>query len=323
MLKVYRLSVKRSGAPVHRLHVTAKQSTCAASLRKVSSVAPGLGTVARRPVSEVRVKVILFCGGQGLRLRELSDSIPKAMVMVGGRPILWHIMNYYAHFGHREFILCLGYQADVIRDYFQHYREASSDLVVTEQGRSLESLYNDTEHWRISFVDTGLEASVGQRLRAAGRYAGDDDIFLANYGDVLTDAPLDELVERFRRARKLAAFIAVRPRPYTFHLVRLNGRDHVRSVQEVNKADLWINGGYFMFRREILDEIGPGEDLVPDVLPRLIERDEVLGYRYDGFWAPMDTVRDWQNLEAYVASGDLPWAVWQERGAGLEAGEPA
>lgn len=285
-------------------------------------MAAGLGTVDRGLVPEVRVKVILFCGGQGLRLRELSDSIPKPMVAVGGRPLLWHIMSYYAHFGHREFILCLGYRADVIRDYFQHYREASSDSVMTEEGRSLELLSSNIEDWRISFVDTGLDASVGQRLRTAGRHTGDDDIFLANYGDVLTDAPLQELLKRFLRTRKLAAFIAVRPRPYTFHLVRLNGR-HVRSIREVSKADLWINGGYFMFRREILDEIGPGEDLVPDVLPRLIERDEVLAYRHDGFWAPMDTVRDWQNLEAHVASGDLPWAVWQERAAGLEEGEPA
>ena len=269
------------------------------------------------------MKVILFCGGQGLRLRELSDSIPKPMVTVGDRPILWHIMNYYAHFGHREFILCLGFRADVIREYFEHYLQASSDSVMTEEGRSLESVSRNIEDWRITFVDTGLDASVGQRLRAVGRHVGDDDVFLANYGDVLTDAPLDELVQRFRRTRKLAAFIAVRPRPYTFHLVRLNGRDHVQSVQEVSKADLWINGGYFMFRREILDEIGPGEDLVPDVLPRLIERDEVLGYRYDGFWAPMDTVRDWQNLEAHVASGDVPWAVWQEPGARLEAAETA
>lgn len=269
------------------------------------------------------MKVVLFCGGQGLRLRELSDSIPKPMVTVGDRPILWHIMNYYAHFGHREFILCLGFRADVIRDYFEHHLQASRNPVMTAKERSQKSLSRDTSNWHVTFVDTGLDASVGQRLRAVGRHVGDDDIFLANYGDVLTDAPLDELVERFRHTRKLAAFIAVRPRPYTFHLVRLNGRDHVQGVQEVSKADLWINGGYFMFRREILDEIGPGEDLVPDVLPRLIERDEVLGYRYDGFWAPMDTVRDWQNLEARVASGDTPWAVWQEPGARLEAGETA
>ena len=247
------------------------------------------------------MKVVLFCGGQGLRLRDLSGSIPKPMIEVGGRPVLWHIMNYYGHFGHREFILGLGYGADSIRDYFEN------------------GTFPD---WRISFVDTGLEASIGQRLRAAGPYTGDDAIFLANYGDVLTDAPLPDLLQRFRRSGKLAAFIAVRPHAYTFHLVRVTNRHRVRSVEEVSKADLWINGGYFMLRREILDEIGPADDLVPDVLPRLIERNQVLGYRYDGFWAPMDTLRDWQNLEAIVASGSPPWAVWRDATGATEGGDP-
>ncbi len=253
-------------------------------------------------MSEDRVKVVLFCGGQGLRLRDHSGSIPKPMVEVGGRPVLWHIMNYYAHFGHREFVLCLGYGASSIRDYFDG---------------------GDFRDWSISFVDTGVDASIGQRLRAAGPYTGGGDIFLANYGDVLTDAPLPALLDRFRRSRKLAAFIAVRPHPYTFHLVNLGRGDRVKRVQEVSKADLWMNGGYFMLRRAILDEIGPLDDLVPDLLPRLIKRDEVLGYRYDGFWGPMDTIRDWQNLEALVASGRPPWAVWHRAASTPETTETA
>lgn len=237
-------------------------------------------------------------------MREHSDSIPKPMVTVGDRPILWHIMRYYAHFGHREFVLCLGFRADVIRDYFLHHGEESS------------------ADWHISFEDTGLEASVGERLKAVGRHLSDDDIFLANYGDVLTDAPLPGLIKSFQRSHKLAAFLAVRPTPYTFHLVRFDGRHRVRDVQDVSRADLWLNGGYFMFRREVLDAIGPGEDLVPDVIPRLIERDQVLGYRHDGFWAPMDTVRDWQNLERHVESGHMPWAVWQGPPSDGSAREP-
>jgi len=246
------------------------------------------------------VKVILFCGGQGLRLRDHSGSIPKPMVEIGGRPILWNIMNYYAHFGHREFVLCLGYGAETIRDYF-------------EQRRHTDCQPGDSDDWQISYVDTGVETSIGQRLLAAGPHTGNDDIILANYGDVLTNAPLPELLERFRQSGKMVAFIAVRPRAYTFHLVRLNAEEHVQRVEEVSTADLWINGGYFMLRRQLLDEIGQFDDLVPDVLPRLIKRDEVLGYRYEGFWMPMDTVRDWQNLEGLVASGSPPWAVWQDR----------
>lgn len=258
------------------------------------------------------MKVVLFCGGQGLRIREHSKSIPKPMVTVGGRPILWHIMKFYAHFGHREFIICLGFRAEVIRDYFLHFRDPSDDPVTSEGGRPVESLAGGAEDWRIDFVDTGLDTSIGQRLRTAGPYTGDDEIFLANYGDVLTDAPLPDLIRHFQRSGKLAAFLAVRPTPYTFHLVRFDGHHRVRDVQDVSRADLWLNGGYFMFRRAVLDEIGPGEDLVPDVIPRLIERDQVLGYRHDGFWAPMDTVRDWQNLEQHVQSGRMPWAVWRQ-----------
>jgi glucose-1-phosphate cytidylyltransferase len=233
-------------------------------------------------------------------------------------------MRYYAHFGIKDFVLCLGYRSDAIKDYFLRYNEASSnDFVLADGGRSIELIKSDIADWRISFIDTGLQASVGQRLKAVGKYLADDDIFLANYGDVLTDAPLPDLIRRFQRSGKLAAFLAVRPKAYTFHLVRFDGPTRVRGVQDVSKADLWLNGGYFMFRREVLDEIEPGEDLVPDVLPRLIARDEVLAYRYDGFWAPMDTLRDWQNLEAYVESGVMPWAVWQEGPTEEPAREPS
>lgn len=245
-------------------------------------------------------------------MRDYSETIPKPMVPVGDRPILWHVMRYYAHFGHTEFTLCLGYRADVIKDFFLRYAEtAASDFVPSEGGLSVERLRSDVEEWRIKFVDTGLDAPVGQRLLAVRDQSGDDEVFLANYGDVLTDAPLDDLLARFLRSGKMAAFIAVRPTPYTFHLVTTSRQERVTNLESISTSNLRINGGYFMFRRAIFDEIGPGEDLVPDILSRLIDRGEVLGFRYDGFWAPMDTVRDWQTLEGYVASGDMPWAVWE------------
>jgi len=255
---------------------------------------------------------VLFCGGLGLRMRDYSDTIPKPMVPIGDRPILWHVMRYYAHFGHNEFTLCLGYRADVIKDFFLRYAEtAGSDFALSDGGRSVERLRSDIEDWRIDFIDTGLDAPVGQRLLAVRDQIGEDEVFLANYGDVLTDAPLDQLLARFLQSGKMAAFIAVRPSAYTFHVVSTNDRDQVTSLESISSADLRINGGYFMFRRAIFDEIGPDEDLVPDVFSRLIERGEVLGFRYDGFWAPMDTLRDWQILEGRVADGDIPWAVWE------------
>jgi glucose-1-phosphate cytidylyltransferase len=259
------------------------------------------------------MKVVLFCGGQGLRIREHSETLPKPMISIGYRPMLWHIMKIYAHYGVKDFVLCLGYRADAIKDYFLRYSEAiSNDFVMADGGRSIELLRSDIHDWRISFIDTGLHASVGERLRAVRSFVDDEDIFLANYGDVLTDAPLPDLIRSFRRTGKMAGFLAVRPTSYTFHLVRFEGRHQVRDVRDVSKADLWLNGGYFMFRREVLDELQPGEDLVPDLLPRLIEQNQVVAYRYDGFWAPMDTLRDIQNLEGFVQSGHMPWAVWQQ-----------
>lgn len=257
------------------------------------------------------MRVVLFCGGQGLRLRDHSESLPKPMVSVGYRPILWHVMRTYAHWGHRDFILALGYRADTIKDYFLGYNEAlSNDFVLHRGGRELELVSQDIEDWEIRFADTGLHTNVGQRLLALADHLQDEDMFLANYGDVLTDAPLPSIIEHFRQSGKLAGFVAVRPRPYTFHLVDVTGDHRVSGIQDIGSSDLWINGGYLMFRREFLAEIGPGEDLVPDVFPRLIERGLLAAYRYDGFWAPMDTIRDWQRLGAMADSGNMPWAVW-------------
>jgi glucose-1-phosphate cytidylyltransferase len=155
------------------------------------------------------MKVVLFCGGRGLRLREHSEAIPKPMVQIGYRPILWHVMRYYAHYGHRDFILCLGYRADAIKDYFLHYDEAASnDFVLSEGGRRVELLGSDIADWRITFADTGLDTTIGERLRRVRHLLEGEEIFLANYGDTLTDAPLDELVETFRELLRVERVVA-------------------------------------------------------------------------------------------------------------------
>jgi glucose-1-phosphate cytidylyltransferase len=260
------------------------------------------------------LKVVLFCGGQGIRLRELSESIPKPMVRIGYRPILWHVMRYYAHFGHQDFICCLGYKADVIKEYFLRYNEAlSNDFVLSGAGRDVQLLRSDMDDWRISFVDTGLRANLGQRLRAVQPHLAGEEIFLANYGDVLTDAPLDDLIEDFRRSDAIAAFVAVQPSSYSFHIVRMRPGNGglVERIEDVRTSDTWINGGYFLFRQEIFDYIQPGEELVEAPFRRLIEIDKLLAFRYQGFWAPMDTLKDVQNLETMYEAGRPPWAVWQ------------
>ena len=259
------------------------------------------------------MKVVLFCGGLGLRLREYSDTVPKPMVPIGVRPVLWHVMRYYAHFGHREFVLALGYRAEVIKEYFLRYSEAlSNDFILAEGGTKLDLLSTDIQDWRITFADTGHHSVVGQRLLNVRRHIGDDEMFLANYGDTLTDAPLDSLVDDFRRSGRIAAFLCVRP-TYSFHLVEFGDDNRVTGIEHVQHSDTWINGGYFLFRREIFDYLRPGEDLVEAPFGRLIAEGQLMGFRYDGFWAPMDTLKDKQELDALYERGDPPWAVWRRQ----------
>jgi glucose-1-phosphate cytidylyltransferase len=263
------------------------------------------------------VKVVLFCGGLGLRLREHSERVPKPMVPIGYRPILWHVMKYYAHFGHKDFVLCLGYKADVVKEYFLNYNEAlSNDFVLDGNGHDggptsrVELLSSDIHDWRITFADTGLHANIGQRLKAVQRYVAGEEVFLANYGDVLTDAPLPELVDDFLKRDKVAAFISVKP-TYTFHVVTAHEDGVVERIDDVRVSDIWINGGYMILRKEIFDCIGDGEELVQEPFQRLIKQDLLIAYRYEGFWAPMDTLKDQQQLESLHETGRPPWAVWQ------------
>lgn len=262
------------------------------------------------------MKVVIFCGGQGIRLREYAETVPKPMVPIGPRPVLWHVMRYYAHFGHRDFILCLGYRADAIKEYFLRYSEAvSNDFVLADGGRSIELLATDIADWRITFVDTGLQATIAQRLEAVRPHLESEDVFLANYGDVLTDAPINDLIERFRASDRTAAFLAVRP-SYSFHVVRTGLDDAVTGLTNARDADIWINGGHFIFRRGIFDYIEDDEELVEQPFARLIEGDRLAAYKHDGFWAPMDTLKEVQMLQAMYESGKSPWTRWtREPGA--------
>jgi len=168
------------------------------------------------------MKVVLFCGGLGLRMSDGSGSIPKPMVTIGNRPILWHIMKYYAHFGHKDFIICLGHRAEAIKDFFLNYNEAlSNDFVLSEGGKRVELIRSDIDDWRITFVNTGLHSSIGQRLCAVREYLGEDESFLATYGDGLTDAPLPDVVTSHDSHKNVATFLCVRPTNYSFHTVEV------------------------------------------------------------------------------------------------------
>jgi glucose-1-phosphate cytidylyltransferase len=256
------------------------------------------------------VKVVIFCGGQGMRMREASESVPKPMIPIGNRPILWHIMKYYAHYGYTDFVLCLGYKADVIKHFFLNYSEAmANDFVLSEGGAKIHLLKTDIHNWNITFVDTGLHANIGQRLRAVREHLGDDDYFLASYGDTLTDADLPAMIERTKDSGVTASFLAARPN-YSFHVVEMDGDGYAHGVHDVTRSDVWINGGFFVMKTEIVDDIRPGEELIHEPFARLMERRQVLAQRHPGFWAPMDTLKDKQTLEQMHESGTAPWQVW-------------
>jgi glucose-1-phosphate cytidylyltransferase len=253
------------------------------------------------------MKVVLFCGGLGMRMGEHRDRLPKPMITIGDRPILWHIMKYYATFGFTDFILCLGYRAEAIKEYFLNYKEElTNDFVLKDGGQRVELLSRDIHDWSITFVSTGLQSTIGQRLKKVEPYIGDDEFFLANYSDVLTDAPLPDMIETLTRSDKTALFLASHP-TYTFHLISFDGENRVQTMEDVTKSGIWINAGYFVFRREIFDLIHEGEDLVEEPFHRLIDQGKLIAYPYDGFWAPMDTIKDRTILEGMLESGHAPW----------------
>ena len=254
------------------------------------------------------MKVVIFCGGLGVRMGEATQRIPKPMIAVGGRPILWHIMKWYASWGCNDFILCLGYKAEIIKQYFLDYNEAlSNDFVLSNGGLDVQLLGTDISSWRITFVDTGAKSTIGERLLAIAPHLGDDPYFLATYGDGLTDAPLPDMIDRLRSAGKTALFLSVRPL-LSMHVVDAGVDGVVTSIEDIQQASVWINGGFFVFRRELLDYVNPGEELVAEPFRRLIEQGELLAYRYEGFWEPMDTIKDKQHLDALAESGRAPWA---------------
>jgi glucose-1-phosphate cytidylyltransferase len=257
------------------------------------------------------MKVVLFCGGMGLRIRD-AENVPKPLVQIGYRPVLWHVMKYYAHYGHKDFILCLGYGADAIKRYFLDYSEcASNDFVLSQGGRKVELYNSDIHDWRITFADTGINSNIGQRLKAVERYLEGEDEFLANYSDGLTDLPLPQQLDHFHRTKKVASFLCVLPN-LSYHVVSTEpGSSLVTGVHAITNGSVRINGGYFAFKKEIFDYLHEGEELVIEPFQRLIEEKQLVGYSYDGFWAGMDTFKDRQSLDSLWGSGSAPWHVWR------------
>jgi glucose-1-phosphate cytidylyltransferase len=260
------------------------------------------------------MKVVLFCGGLGVRRREISEEIPKPMLRIGDRPILWHIMKYYAHYGFQDFILCLGYRANAVKDYFLGYSEPrANNFVISRGGSEVRRLPSEIDGWNITLVDTGLHTNIGQRLKKIQPFLEEDEMFLANYGDNLTDAPIDEMVRDMRDdPAKVAAFLCVPPSS-SFHVISCRGtgrKSSVDRIQTAKESDIWINGGYFVLRREIFDHIKEGDELVPDALNALRQDDRVVAWRHEGFWASMDTPKEMYFLNELYSNGRAKWAKW-------------
>src|SRR5699024_11811609 len=259
------------------------------------------------------MKVVLFCGGLGMRMRDYSEKVPKPMVKLGYRPLLWNVMKYYAHFGHKDFILCLGYKGDYIKRYFVVDEEYTSNNFVLNNGtREVELLNSDIDDWNITFVDTGMRTNIGQRLMKVRPYLDGEDAFLANYADGLTNLPLDEMINEFKTINTVGSFLAYQP-TQSFHVVQLGDNGKGNRISSISKSGLWINSGYFILKKEIFDYMEYGEELVAEPFQRLIQMAMLHGYKYEGFWGAMDTFKDKQRLDGMRADGKTPWRVWDQQ----------
>jgi glucose-1-phosphate cytidylyltransferase len=269
------------------------------------------------------MKVVLFCGGLGLRMQPATETVPKPLVPIGEKPILWHLMKYYSYFGHKDFVLCLGYKGDEIKKFFLNYDEClSNDFVLTRGGKRRQLLKSDIEDWRITFVETGLNVNIGQRLKAVQKYLENEETFLANYSDGLTDLPLPKLIGFHNKHGKIGCVLSVKPF-YVFHIISTTPEGWVKGISQMTQSNLRINGGYFVFKNQIFDYIKEGEDLVNEPFQRLISQNELVAYEYDGFWASLDTYKDKQRLDELVSKNNASWQIWKNNGQTVPGGKSA
>jgi len=246
-----------------------------------------------------------------MRLREFSESIPKPMVPIGYRPIMWHVMKYYAHFGHKDFILCLGHGADAVKRYFLQYDEClSNDFVLSQGGKQIDLISSDIQDWNITFAYTGVNSNIGQRLKAVEKYLEGEEVFLANYSDGLTDMHLPSQIDHFLAFDKMASCICVTP-PLSYHIVSFGNDDYIEKIEGMSRTNMRVNGGYFIFKKDIFRYINPEEELVVEPFQRLIKEGLLVGYKHDGYWECMDTFKDKQRLDEMYARGEAPWEIWK------------
>jgi glucose-1-phosphate cytidylyltransferase len=255
------------------------------------------------------MKVVILAGGHGTRLTEETTVRPKPMVEVGGKPILWHIMKIYSAHGLNEFVICCGYKASVIKEYFASYFVQACDVTFDLAGNRMEIHHTTAEPWKVTVVDTGENTMTGGRVKRVRKYL-QDETFCMTYGDGVGNVDISALIARHRAAGKLATVTAVQPTG-RFGILRL-GEGHVTSFQEKPSGDgAWVNGGFFVLEPEALDYVASDETVWEDQpMKGLAADDQLAAYVHQGFWQPMDTVRDRMYLETLWKSGAAPWKVW-------------
>lgn len=258
------------------------------------------------------MKVVILCGGVGTRMREETEFKPKPLVEIGGRPILWHIMKLYSYFGFKDFVLCLGYKGDMIKEYFMHYDWIQNDFTL-KIGEKKEIHYegiSDERNWGITFADTGLTTNTGGRIKKIEKYIG-EDAFLATYGDGVANIDIKKLIEYHNSKKKSATLTGVHPTS-RFGVLETESNGLVTGFNEKPNLDGWINGGFFVFEKKIFDYLDENSVLEQKPLSNLARDRQLSVYKHEGFWACMDTFKDAQTLNEIWSRGNVPWKVWQK-----------
>jgi glucose-1-phosphate cytidylyltransferase len=259
-------------------------------------------------------KVVILCGGLGTRLREETEYRPKPMVDIGGRPILWHIMKMYAHYGFRDFVLCLGYRGNVIKEYFLNYEAMNNDFTITlgDRRRAIKTHGEHQEHdFQVTLADTGADTMTGGRVKRVERFI-DDDLFMVTYGDGLADINFQRLFDFHRSHGRLATVTAVHPIS-RFGVIEPNEDGQVRSFVEKPQTEGWISAGFLVFQRRVFDYLREGDRCVleRDTMARLAAEGQLMTYRHEGFFFAMDTYREYELLNRLWNSDNAPWKVWE------------
>lgn len=259
------------------------------------------------------MKAVILCGGLGTRLREETEFRPKPMVEVGGKPILWHIMKGFSHYGITDFIVCIGYRGDVIKEYFLDYEARNNDFTIT-LGRSHEIVFHDQHlesDWRVTVAETGADTQTGGRVKRIERYIGDDDRFIVTYGDGLADVDVSALLSFHEDHGRAATITTVKPLS-RFGLVDLGPDGAVERFREKPQVEDWVSAGYFVFNRSVFEYLTDDSVLEQSPLEALAKDRQLVSYRHQGFWQPMDTYRESKLLNELWHEGGAPWRVWAE-----------